>query len=161
YAAPSDAYRVRDGWVLVPTVGADMFRRWARLVGRADLIDDPRCKDDISRGDNAGLINEAMAAWGAARARAEALAGLERARIPCGPVYDLDEVLADPQVAARGLLETLDYPGGPAPVPVATTPVRLGEAPAGVRRRAPALGEHTDDVLSELGFAGSEIAAFR
>src|SRR5947208_1785614 len=55
YAAPSDAYRTRDGWILVPTIGAEMFRRWARLVGRPDLIADPRCKDDITRPAHADL----------------------------------------------------------------------------------------------------------
>ncbi|MEN3334121.1 MAG: hypothetical protein V7641_3486 [Blastocatellia bacterium] len=161
YTAPSDAYRTRDGWILVPTIGDEMFRRWARLVGRPDLIDDPRCKDDISRGNHASLINEAMRAWCAARTRDEALGELEQARIPCGAVYDLDEVLADPQVNARHLLEAFEYPGGTAPVPIAAPPVRLNETPAEVRRRAPQLGEHTDEVLRELGFAAREIIAFR
>jgi len=161
YAAPADAYRTRDGWILVPTIGDEMFRRWARLVGRADLIEDPRCKDDITRANHVEMINDVMKAWCAARPRDAALAELERARIPCGPVYDLDEVLADPQVNARRLLEALEYPGGPAPIPVAATPVQLGETPGAVRRRAPQLGEHTDEVLTELGFADGEIAAFR
>jgi Predicted acyl-CoA transferases/carnitine dehydratase len=161
YAAPSDAYRTRDGWILVPTVGNDMFRRWARLVGRTDLIDDPRCKDDITRGNHAGLINDVMRDWCAARTRDEALGELEGARIPCGAIYDLDEVLADAQVSARHLLEAVEYPGGTAPVPIAATPVRLNETPAEMRCRAPQLGEHTDEVLQELGFAAREIIAFR
>ncbi|HKP12927.1 MAG TPA: CoA transferase, partial [Blastocatellia bacterium] len=123
YTAPSDAYRTRDGWVLVPTIGDDMFRRWARLMGREDLISDPRCKDDITRGDNAQLINGVMRDWCAARTRDEAISQLERARIPCGPVYDLDEVLADAQVNARGLLEAVDYDGSA--VPTAPPPLRL------------------------------------
>jgi crotonobetainyl-CoA:carnitine CoA-transferase CaiB-like acyl-CoA transferase len=161
YTAPSDAYRTRDGWILVPTIGDDMFRRWARLMGREDLITDPRCKDDSTRAGHVGLINEVMKDWCAARTRDEALAELERARIPCGPVYDLDEVLADPQVNARRLLEELEYPGGAPAIPVAATPMRLGETGGEVRRRAPQLGEHTDEVLEELGFAAREIATFR
>ncbi len=159
YTAPSDAYRTRDGWILVPTIGDDMFRRWARLVGREELINDPRCKDDIARGNNAALINEAMREWCEARARDEAINALERARIPCGPVYDLDEVLSDAQVNARGLLSELDYDGRA--VPVAAPPVRLGETPGSVRGRAPLLGEHTDEVLAEVGFAAREITALR
>ena len=124
-------------------------------------IDDPRCKDDITRAGHASLINEAIKDWCAARTRDEALGELERARIPCGPVYDLDEALADPQVNARHLLEEVAYPGGAAPVPIAATPVRLGDTPAAMRCRAPLLGEHTDEVLQELGFAPREIAAFR
>ena len=160
YTAPSDAYRVRDGWIIVPTIGDHMFRRWARLVGREDLLGDPRCKDDITRGNNFDVINDVMNEWCAARTRDEAIAELERARIPCGPVYELDEVLNDAQVRARNLLEEREYPGGAKPVPVASTPVRLSETPGEVRRRAPTLSEHTDEVLSELGFTADEITRF-
>lgn len=161
YAAPSDVYQTQDGWIIVPTVGDPMFRRWARLIGREDLIDDPRLQDDISRGNNAAVINEAMSTWCSQRTREEAIAELERVRVPCGPCYDLDEVLADAQVNSRKLLEEIEYPGGTKPVPIAATPVRLSETPAVGSRRAPALGEHTDEVLSEVGFSAEEIATFR
>ena len=160
YAAPSDVYSTRDGWIIVPTIGGPMFRRWARVVGREDLIDDPRFKDDNSRGNNAAAINEVMSEWCTARTREEAMAELERARVPCGPVYDLDEVLADPQVRARQLIREIEFPTGGHAIPIASQPVRLSESAASLRR-APRLGEHTDDVLSELAFSGDEIAMFR
>jgi crotonobetainyl-CoA:carnitine CoA-transferase CaiB-like acyl-CoA transferase len=81
--------------------------------------------------------------------------------VPCGPCYNLDEVLADPQVNARGLLEEVEHPGATKAVPIARTPVRLSETPAISIRRAPQLGEHTDEVLVELGFNVNEIAALR
>jgi crotonobetainyl-CoA:carnitine CoA-transferase CaiB-like acyl-CoA transferase len=161
YASPSDVYRTSDGWIIVPTIGDQMFRRWARLIGREDLLDDPRLADDISRGNNATIINEAMAAWCAARTREQAIKELEAGRIPCGPCYDLDEVLSDPQVNSRHLLEEIEYPGGKKPVPIAATPVRLGEMNDSSLSRAPRLGEHTDEVLSEIGFSASEIAELR
>jgi len=161
YAAPSDAYRTTDGWIIVPTIGGPMYRRWARLIGREDMIDDPRFKDDISRGNNADAINAAMSEWCSARTREQAVAELEAARVPCGPCYGLDEVLIDPQVNARHLLEAVEYPGGTKPVPIASTPLRLSETPAALPRRAPTLGEHTDIVLAELGFKAEDIAAFR
>ena len=160
YTAPSDAYRTRDGWIIAPTIGDQMFRRWARLVGREDLIDDPRLKDDITRGNNSDLINDVMIKWCAARTRDEAIQELERARIPCGPVYDLDEVLSDEQVRARQLLEAMDYPDSAKAIPVSSAPVRMSETPGDVRRRAPILGEHTDEVLTELGFSADQIIAF-
>jgi crotonobetainyl-CoA:carnitine CoA-transferase CaiB-like acyl-CoA transferase len=160
YAAPSDTYRTSDGWIMVPTIGNQMFRRWARLVGREDLIADPRFTDDLSRGDTAWVINEIMSEWCGSRTRDEAIGELERARIPCGPVYDLDEVLMDPQVGARGLLQDVEHPGSKRPVPLASTPVRLvGESMS--LRRAPTLGEHTDEVLTEVGFSPAEIASFK
>src|SRR5262249_47888289 len=146
------AYRTRDGWIIVPTIGDDMFRRWTRLVGREDLLTDPRCADDLTRGNHADLINEVMSAWCAARTRDEAIAALERARIPCGPVYELEEVLPDAQVGAGHLLKRFVYPGGAPPVPVENTPLRMSETPATVRRHAPLLGEHTDEILAALDF---------
>ena len=161
YTAPSDTYQARDGWIIVPTIGDPMFRRWARLVGREELIDDPRCRDDITRGNNAGLINDVMIAWCAARTRDEAIGQLERARIPCGPVYELDEVLNDEQVRARELFQERDFPGGSKPIPVARPAARLSESPGEVSRRAPTIGEHTDEVLTELGFTIDEITTIR
>ncbi len=161
YSAPSDAYRTSDGWMMVQTVGQPMFERWAKLVGRPDLIDDPRCADDLMRADNHGLINQAMTAWTSPRTTAEAMAQLEKVRIPCGPVYDLESVLNDPQVKARELLQYLEYPATPKPVPIASTPVRLSQTPGEIRHRAPLLGEHTDEVLKQLGFTKAEIDAFR
>jgi crotonobetainyl-CoA:carnitine CoA-transferase CaiB-like acyl-CoA transferase len=73
----------------------------------------------------------------------------------------LDEVLADLQVNSQELLEEIEYPGGRKPVPIATTPVRLSRTPAERCRRAPTLGEHTDEVLSEIGFSANEIGALR
>ena len=161
YAAPSDAYRTRDGWILVPTIGDPMFRRWARLVGREDLLNDPRCRDDITRADHAELINAVMRDWCAARTRDEAIAELEAARIPCGPVYEPGEVLGDPQIQARKLFGQVDYGNPPKTIPISNSAVRLGGRPAPLRGPAPTLGQHTDEVLAELGFSDAEIARFR
>ena len=86
---------------------------------------------------------------------------LEKARIPCGPVYGLDEVLDDPQVRQRGLLEFVQLDGEERPVPLAYLPLRLGELARKPLRPAPRLGEHTDAVLQEIGFTTQEIARLR
>jgi crotonobetainyl-CoA:carnitine CoA-transferase CaiB-like acyl-CoA transferase len=160
HSAPADVYRAQDGWLLVSVIGEPMFRRWAHLVEHAELIDDPRCRDDITRASHCELINQIMSDWCARRTTADCLRELGSARIPCGPVYALEQTLSDPQVQARQLLQPLDYPGlGPVPLPA--TPVRLSRHPGGIRQRAPLVGEHTDEILQTLGYTPADIDQFR
>jgi crotonobetainyl-CoA:carnitine CoA-transferase CaiB-like acyl-CoA transferase len=161
HVAPNDTYKTRDGWIIVQAMGNPMFKRWARMVGRPDLIDDPRCIDDITRANNYELITEAMHAWTSQRTTEEAIRQLEEARVPCSKVYDLKEMLEDPQVKARELLNYMEYPGSGKEVPVANPPVRLSGTAGEIRHRAPMLGEQTDEILRESGFSVEEIEAFR
>jgi len=161
YAAPSDTYRTTDGWIMVSVVGAEMFARWARLVGREDFISDQRFADDQSRADNQEAISAAMNAWLESRNNAQAISELEAARIPAGPVLDPGQVLEDPQVKARGLLQDVEFPGTPHPVPLASPAIGMSSTPPKIRHRAPMVGEHTDEVLREIGYSEEEIARFK
>lgn len=160
HVAPADTYRTKDGWLVVSVIGSEMFERWARLVGREDFLGDPRFTDDLSRGKNCEPITQAMNAWLASRTNSEAIAELEAARVPAGPVLQLQQVLEDPQVKARELLKDVEFPGAYRKIPLANTAVRLSTKPdGGIRHRAPLLGEHTDEILHELGYSHEEISA--
>ena len=160
-SAPSDTHRTRDGWILVQSLGQPLFERWTKLMGESHWLDDPRFVDDMGRGDNGQMISERMARWCAERTTAEALEALESARIPAGPVYSPQDALEDPHVAAAGFLRQLEFPGLPSAAPVADAPFSLSDSEVGVRHRAPVLGEHTDEILREVGYTVAEISAMR
>jgi crotonobetainyl-CoA:carnitine CoA-transferase CaiB-like acyl-CoA transferase len=162
-SAPSDVFATRDGHVLTHVVGNGLFRRWARLMGDAERwTGDPRFQSDPSRGDHSEEILARMRQWCAARRTAEALAELDAAGIPAGPVYTPQQALDDPQAAAMGFFaQVADYPGLPRPAPVPDLPLSFSRSPGGIGSRPPLLGEHTDTILAGLGYATAEIAALR
>jgi crotonobetainyl-CoA:carnitine CoA-transferase CaiB-like acyl-CoA transferase len=155
-SAPADTFKTKDGWVLVQSVGGPLFKRWADLMGEDHWLDDPRFKDDITRGDNGEIISERLAEWCAERTSEEVLEAMEEVRLPAGPILSPQEVLEDPHIAAKGLFQPLEYPGLSAPAPVMRTPVELSETPGEIRSRAPTLAEHTDEIMEELGYSESD-----
>lgn len=159
--APCDLYEVSDGWVLLQIAGQPMFKRWCRLIGREDLFDDPRFADDDLRWEHGDVLNDLMQQWCSGKTRAEVLAALGTAKLPAAPLNSPQEVLDDPHVEAMGYLKRVPFPGAAKPVPLIETPFRLSATPGSIRRRAPLLGEHTDEVLTEIGYGSAAIAALR
>jgi crotonobetainyl-CoA:carnitine CoA-transferase CaiB-like acyl-CoA transferase len=160
-AAPVDIFRTRDGWVLVQVIGQPLFRRWARLMGEEHWLTDARFQSDIARGDNGAIISERMSRWCAERTTAGVLAELAEAKIPSGPVLRPQQTLDDPHIRQMGFFQPMDFPGAPRPAPVAKAPVWLSETPGSIRHRAPLLGEHTDQILRELGYDQAAIGQLR
>ena len=160
-AAPADVFKTTDGWIITQVIGGPLFERWARLMGEAHWCHDPRFATDQARGDNAHLISERMSRWTAERSTAEVVAAMEEARLPCGPIHSPQQTLDDPHIQAIGFLQDVMYPGLPVPAPVADFPVSLSASPGRIRHRAPTLGEHTDTVLTALGYTPNELAELR
>jgi crotonobetainyl-CoA:carnitine CoA-transferase CaiB-like acyl-CoA transferase len=148
-SAPYQVFRTSDGWI---TIGANTQALWTKLcdvIGRREFVQDPRFRNNTARVANrpvlAALLQEALAAGttGAWMERFEA------AGIPAGPVQSYTEVFADPQVIAREMVPELLHPIA-GKTRTLGIPVKLSDTPGALRRPAPRLGEHTEDVLDEL-----------
>lgn len=160
-AGPSDIFRCTDGWVTILINGNPLFKRWARLMGEEHWLRDPRYASDSARGDNGADLSARTQEWCATRTVADAIAALEEAKIPAGPVYSPQQMLDDPHARAAGYFAPVTYPGLRGTAPVAATPVVLSDTPGRVRHGPPELGQHTDEVLRAIGLDAEHIRALR
>ena len=156
---PTDTFRTKDGWVVTQCVGPAIFKRWAKLMGEPEWLDDPRFATDQLRGDNGAILSQRMARWCAERTSDEALDTLAACSIPAGPVLSPRETIAHPQVAAMDMLVPTPVHGAAAPVPLIAAGVALSGTPSAIRRSPPRAGEHSREVLAEIGFSDDEINA--
>lgn len=159
-SGPSDVFAAKDGWFIMQVIGAKMFGRWAMLVGRPELLEDPRFASDIQRGREGVELSVIMSEWAAGRSREECLSVLVAAGIGCGPVLSPAEVMAGEMGLRDAFTRSVAYPGSEG-IPIAFNPARLSEGAVADPARPPLLGEHSAAVLAEYGFAAEEIAALR
>ena len=160
-AAPSDTFKTKDGWILIATVGQPLFERWVNLMGEKEWLEDERFCDDLSRGNYSELISTRMSKWCAERTSKEAIEELDKARIPVGEVLKANQVVNEPHIAARGLFQKVSYPKTKDSVPIVVSPLELSGNPGEIKTRAPLLGEHTDQILKEIGYSNEEISNLR
>jgi len=160
FLAPFGLLPARDGFIALACHKDEFWATLCRLIGRPDLIDDPRFRTREDRAANQDQVYAQVGAFTAARTRHE-LMGLLGGQVPFGPVFDVSDIVADPHFRARDMVVELDHPGMMRKLAVAGVPIRLSETPGGVRRRAPLLGEQTDEVLRGCGFSAPEVERLR
>ncbi|MEZ0600723.1 CaiB/BaiF CoA transferase family protein [Paraburkholderia sp. IW21] len=159
--APSNTYPTKDeGYVVIAGNSDPIFKRLMRVIGRADLADDPALAHNDGRAKQCALLDQAITAWTSQHATDDVLTALESAEVPAGRIYSVADIVADPHYQARDMLLQAQLPGG-ASVKMPGIVPKLSDTPGEVRWQGPALGEHTGSVLSELGFANEDIERLR
>ncbi|MFE2601121.1 CaiB/BaiF CoA transferase family protein [Streptomyces sp. NPDC059396] len=159
--APRNTYRAADGsWLAVSTSAQSVAERVMRLVGRPELIDESWFTTGSGRAAHADVLDEAVGGWIARHTRAEVMAAFEKAEAAVAPVYDIRDIMDDPQYRA---LDTVTEVPDPelGPLRMQNVLFRLSETPGAIRWAGRPHGADTDAVLTELGLSVSEIAALR
>lgn len=157
---PADLIQTKDGWVYMVALGDAMFRRFMRMIGREELIDDPRFATDELRAQNGEALSEAATAWAGQYVNAEILLILEANRIPAGPLLTPQEALDDPHVREQFLVH-VPVEGLSQALPYVKPPVTFSKTPGAITKGPPRPGQHNDEVLGKAGFSTKEIAALR
>lgn len=161
-ACPTNVYPSRDGEVLIFCLTEAHWRTLATMMGHAELIDDPRCKNNGTRLRIADELDGFVSEWTSRHARDEMVQLMIDAGIPCAPVRAVEEVVADPEVAARRMLIPSEFPTRGA-IKVTGTPIKLSTITAENEPmvRPPAVGEHTGEVLASIGIDAAELEELR
>jgi len=160
-SAPYQAFRTGDGYIVI---GAANQRTWERLctdvLARKDLLEDPRFRTNSHRRANVEALEALLEGEFAAADAATWIARCEQSGVPCGPINDFAQAMADPHYRARGMVEEIDHPvlGR---MPMLGIPTKFSRTPGSIRHAAPTLGQDTDVVLRELGLSPDRIAALR
>ena len=157
---PYQVFAVADGHIVVAVGNDRQFARLCGLLDLAELAEDARYASNAARVRHRDALIPVLREAFLVRGRQAWLDALEAAGIPCGPVNDLADVFADPQVRARGMVVESPHPLA-GTVPLVRSPMKLSATPADLRHAPPLLGQHTDEVLREAGYDDAEIVALR
>jgi crotonobetainyl-CoA:carnitine CoA-transferase CaiB-like acyl-CoA transferase len=154
---PTGVFATADGYINIAAAGDDIFRRLCKALGAEHLQADPLFATGRARSDNRDTLNEAIEAITRGKGSAAWIEALNQASVPCGPIYSMNEVFADPQVKHLGMTRIVPHQvlGD---VEVIGQPIELSRTPWSIRSATPEPGEHTDNVLTELGYSQEEIA---
>lgn len=157
---PQDVYACADGDVILVVGNDGQFAKLCQVFAHPEWAADARFATNAQRVRNiaelSALLREAFGQW----ERDRLIAALDAAGVPCGPINNVAEVFEEPQVKARGMLRQVPHPAG-VDVPLVASPMQFDGAALPIRSAPPLLGEHSADILSELGYAEADIAALR
>ncbi len=156
---PGGTYEASDGPInLMPT--PPMWRRFCNAIGREDLIDHPDYATTQARRLKREELDDMINGITGKMDRATLIERMNAAGIPCGPIYTMDQTFADPQVRHLGVAQTV-VSKTLGPISLISQPVKLSRTPAAITSAAPEAGEHSDEILGELGYSAEEIKRFR
>ena len=158
--APYQTFSTADGYVNIAAGNDAIFARLCRALGLERLLGDPRFQTNAGRITNLPALVESIEAALKNYRTAEVVALLDAADVPCGPIYTVPEVFADPQVQHLELRQRVPHPAL-GEVDQLGFPYRFSASPAAIRRHPPLLGEHTEEVLAEVGYSPAQIARLR
>ncbi len=158
---PFQAVETRDGWIMIAAGNNVLWRRFCEVIGREDLVDDERFRDNNLRTEHHAELNTILSEVFKKQITEVWLEMLDSADIPCGPIQNIQQVVEDPQVLARDMIVRILHPIA-GPLRMAGSPLKLSDTPPEITRHAPTLGEHTDQILqSLLGSSPGELAQWR
>jgi formyl-CoA transferase len=157
---PTSAYQTADGYINVAASGEGMWQRLCKAIGREDLLARAEFSAQPKRAQNRSELNAEINKALAAKRSAEWIEALNAAGVPCGPIYTMDQVFADPQVQHIGAAAEVEH-RKLGRFRVVNQGVRLSRTPARIASAAPEVGEHTDEILAELGYGNEDVAQLR
>ena len=157
---PTSAYRTKDGHINVAASGEGMWASLCKVIGREDMLESPDFKGGKKRAENRRKLNAAIEEALQKKTSAEWIEIMNKAGIPCGPIYNVGEMFADPQVKHLGIATPVEHPKLGRYEVLANAAV-LSRTPAKVVAATPEVGQHTDEVLQELGYGAGDIKKLR